>query len=159
MGSLILRNNSSTKQVVCLCLLNHADCWLPSLNGTGYHHQCLHSWFVQFDRIKYFPYKLTSILHGKNQNRPVMCRRYTVCPHVQNQNQKHYFSTADSNANHFPINDGLSSVQSKQFGPETREDGKDWSNRFLSRVFLEKARLVVTPQIILRYSIKKYGTS
>ena len=35
----------SIKQVLCLCLLSHEDCWLPSANSIGYCHHYPHSCF------------------------------------------------------------------------------------------------------------------
>merc|ERR1712194_686418 len=78
------KESSSVKQAVCSCLLNHEDRRLPSVDSIGYRHHIMHSWFVQFDRIKSVPYKLTSVSHGQKRSRLGKARRYTACPHAHN---------------------------------------------------------------------------
>ena len=78
------KESSSVKQAACSGLLNHEDRRLPSVDGIGYHHHIMHSWFVQFDQINSVPYKLTSVSRGQKRSRLGEARRYTACSHAQN---------------------------------------------------------------------------
>ena len=70
--------------MVCSRLLNHEDRRLSSVDSIGYRHHIMYSWFVQFDRIKSVPYKLTSVSRGQKRSRFGAARRYTACLHAQN---------------------------------------------------------------------------